>query len=490
MKRLLNKVFTSATLVIALATAGITAIPTQQAKAQPGEYVSNQTFYDDLAPYGEWVNDGQYGNVWVPNEGEGFRPYGTGGHWVMTEYGNTWVSDYRWGWAPFHYGRWTYDNYYGWVWIPGNEWAPAWVSWRYGGGYSGWAPLSPGISIGISSYGCPNDWWVFVEPEYMYRRDYYSHWRGPQYNNSVINRTSYANNVYVNNSNNTRYNYGPRAETIRQSTNRPVPVYRMGNLSRPGATQVSNNVVSMYRPQTVREVSGATPPAAHYIATAPRAVSNQPQAATASNSRSAFTQQVQQGVVRPQAATNDRQPVPFINNRNNQQRNMGNNVPQQMNRDNQPANQGRMAPQQNTQAPVRNQWNDTRQQPAQVNMGQQQAQQRLQQQAQQQQQQMQRQQQMQQQQAQQQQMQRQQQMQQQQAQQQQMQRQQQMQQQAQQPQQRYQQMQQQRQQPQQQQQQQPQMQRQQPQPQQMQRQAPAEQRQAPPQRGAPPEGRR
>jgi len=102
--------------------------------------ISSQDFYDELAPYGTWVSDPRYGDVWVPDAEEGFRPYATRGHWVLTEYGNTWVSDYPWGWATFHYGRWHYDDYYGWEWIPGYEWAPAWVSWRQGGGYYGWAP--------------------------------------------------------------------------------------------------------------------------------------------------------------------------------------------------------------------------------------------------------------------------------------------------------------------------------------------------------------
>ena len=31
---------------------------------------------------------------------------------------------------------------YGWVWVPGYEWGPAWVSWRTGGDYVGWAPLA------------------------------------------------------------------------------------------------------------------------------------------------------------------------------------------------------------------------------------------------------------------------------------------------------------------------------------------------------------
>ncbi|MCW3124079.1 MAG: hypothetical protein JWQ38_3571, partial [Flavipsychrobacter sp.] len=55
--------------------------------------VSYQTFYDELSPYGQWVDDPEYGNVWIPNEEAGFRPYATNGHWAMTEQGNMWVSD-------------------------------------------------------------------------------------------------------------------------------------------------------------------------------------------------------------------------------------------------------------------------------------------------------------------------------------------------------------------------------------------------------------
>ena len=31
----------------------------------------------------------------------------------------------------------------GWCWIPGTTWGPAWVNWRWGGGYVGWAPMAP-----------------------------------------------------------------------------------------------------------------------------------------------------------------------------------------------------------------------------------------------------------------------------------------------------------------------------------------------------------
>ena len=70
-------------------------VPTKS-KAQDG-YISDQEFYDQLAPYGTWVQDDYYGDVWIPNVDQDFRPYATDGYWAQTEYGNTWVSDYPWG---------------------------------------------------------------------------------------------------------------------------------------------------------------------------------------------------------------------------------------------------------------------------------------------------------------------------------------------------------------------------------------------------------
>ncbi len=113
--------------------------------------VDVSVFYDDLAPYGHWFTYGSYGWVWTPYDVPfGWRPY-TDGHWIYTDYGWTWVSDWPWGWAPFHYGRWVFDPDYGWVWVPGHVWAPAWVAWRWGDGWVGWAPLPPGVDwqVGI-----------------------------------------------------------------------------------------------------------------------------------------------------------------------------------------------------------------------------------------------------------------------------------------------------------------------------------------------------
>src|SRR6266545_2801629 len=75
-------------------------------------------FYDDLAPYGYWVDRPSYGWSWAPRH----------------------VAS---SWRPYSYGRWVLDPDYGWLWIPGSEWAPAQVSWRESDDYIGWAPLPP-----------------------------------------------------------------------------------------------------------------------------------------------------------------------------------------------------------------------------------------------------------------------------------------------------------------------------------------------------------
>src|SRR5580693_4191612 len=119
--------------------------PDQYAQAPVGGEVDVNFFYNKLSPYGHWVQRGGYGWVFLPfGTRAGWRPY-TLGHCVRTDYGWTWVSDERFGWATYHYGRWVPDPQYGWGWVPGYEWGPAWVAWRTGGGYIGWAPLPPEV---------------------------------------------------------------------------------------------------------------------------------------------------------------------------------------------------------------------------------------------------------------------------------------------------------------------------------------------------------
>lgn len=226
------------------------------AKANPGISVSFQQFYDELSPYGYWVNDPQYGYVWVPDVEPGFQPYATNGHWVMTSYGNTWVSNYDWGWAPFHYGRWHYSNRFGWSWMPDYEWGPAWVSWRNGGGYYGWAPLGPGMSVHVS-VNLPLNHWTFVPQRYLlhtYAHRYYA----PRVNMvNVYRQTTIINNTYVHN--NRTYVSGPSRRDIQAITRRQVPVHQVAEMNKPGRGRVDGSSVSMYRPSIDRNSTTARP---------------------------------------------------------------------------------------------------------------------------------------------------------------------------------------------------------------------------------------
>jgi hypothetical protein len=210
------------------------------------EDISLQTFYDELSPYGAWIQDSQYGYVWRPDvDQDEFRPYYTNGHWAMTEYGNTWVSDYDWGWGPFHYGRWVTDRFNQWLWIPDTTWGPAWVNWRSGGGNYGWAPLGPSISIGFS---IPSFWWVFVPQRNIYNSRFSRYdWNR---NRGYIRNTTIINNVYVHNRN--TYYSGPGRDEIRRATNRDVRVYSINRSDRPGRSRISNNTINIYNPRPVR----------------------------------------------------------------------------------------------------------------------------------------------------------------------------------------------------------------------------------------------
>jgi hypothetical protein len=122
-----------------------------------------------LEQYGAWRPHPRFGEVWVPAAvPPDWRPYQYG-HWVYTdEWGWYWVSDDAeadWGWVVYHYGRWAFERGLGWFWVPGDEWAPAWVNWRYGDEYAGWAPLPPDELI--ETYEAEPAYWVFVPTRFV-----------------------------------------------------------------------------------------------------------------------------------------------------------------------------------------------------------------------------------------------------------------------------------------------------------------------------------
>lgn len=215
-----------------------------------------QDFYDELSPHGRWVEYPGQGYVWVPDADPDFQPYSTKGHWVWTDdYEWMWVSDYDWGWAPFHYGRWDHDDYYGWYWVPGYEWSPAWVAWRDGGDYYGWAPIRPGINISINfnigGYNPPNNFWCFAPRRYITSPRIYDYYVDRRQNVTIIHQTT----IIVNNfryGNNYGFRSGPRRYDAEIYCGRINPV-RFRQTNTPGRTFYRNNEVSMFRPNVRRE---------------------------------------------------------------------------------------------------------------------------------------------------------------------------------------------------------------------------------------------
>lgn len=153
--------------------------PFAPATAEAAVSVKFSIFFSDLQPYGRWVHNADYNYVWVPTHVDRkWAPY-THGHWVYTDrYGWYFESDEPFAPIVYHYGRWGYEPALGWYWVPGTTWAPAWVAWRRGDRYVGWAPLPPenngystGVNITINIGAIPRDHWYFVRAPRFLDRD-------------------------------------------------------------------------------------------------------------------------------------------------------------------------------------------------------------------------------------------------------------------------------------------------------------------------------
>lgn len=221
-------------------------------------YVDMQVFYDQLSPYGQWVDYPSYGYVWIPDAGRGFSPYQTNGQWVMTEYGWTWISDYSWGWAPFHYGRWDFNNRLGWFWIPDTEWGPAWVTWRRAEGYYGWAPMRPGMQSGYYGGYDDIDRWHFVRDRDFGRQHIHSYEVNRRDYDRLLRNSSAINNTHVDRRRNTTYIAGPSPEEVQRVTGRRINSLAVRDNNRPG-TVVNKDQVRIYRPQVQKSSRNEAP---------------------------------------------------------------------------------------------------------------------------------------------------------------------------------------------------------------------------------------
>lgn len=235
--------------------------PFGQTKADAQTTVSFQLFYDQLSPFGNWVDYSDYGYVWVPAANSGFRPYGTRGHWVYADEGWTWVSDYSWGWATFHYGNWFYDNTYGWMWLPGYEWAPAWVTWgEYDDDYC-WAPVGPRIDIGVSfsTYRPAYNYWNFCPRGHIADMNVSHYFVNHIRNTTVVNHITVINKVNRGGGRGA-YLRGPSPANVEGFTHTAIRPVAIQTASRPGTASVQHGQLSIYRP-VVRNYNGGARPA-------------------------------------------------------------------------------------------------------------------------------------------------------------------------------------------------------------------------------------
>jgi hypothetical protein len=218
-------------LVLTLALAALLPVSSRA----EGE-VSFQFFYDNLTPYGEWVDVGDYGTCWRPNDiDDDWSPY-TDGYWSYTDAGWTWVSYEDFGDICYHYGRWVRAEDVGWCWVPDYEWGPAWVSWRSDDDYIGWAPLPPEAhwrsSVGFS---------VYVDDYYDIGPSYYNFCPVVEFCAPVIRHvcvprvsvwgifghTSNITNICFNSYHNVPFCGGPNFTYISGRVRRPIPTLKL-----------------------------------------------------------------------------------------------------------------------------------------------------------------------------------------------------------------------------------------------------------------------
>lgn len=248
----------------------------QDAGNQGDGAVSFQTFYDQLADQGTWIQTDQYGYVFQPAESDpDWRPY-TYGHWVNTDAGMTWVSDDPFGWATDHYGRWVNLDDYGWVWVPGYTWAPAWVSWREDDDEVGWAPLPPDSQEGIDfydeddyftgvdsgfnigddcdiAYGIGPWFYNFCPVEYIGDRDCWRHFRDRRDNFALIGHTRNVTNINFRRDGTGRFGHvlagGPSVAFLNARARTQIAQAELASASQFGTAGLRDKTLAVYAPR-------------------------------------------------------------------------------------------------------------------------------------------------------------------------------------------------------------------------------------------------
>jgi hypothetical protein len=162
------------------------------------------------------------------------------------------------------------------VWVPGYEWGPAWVSWRFGGNYVGWAPLPPDTLTVYESrpltghldveFDIGPAYYNFVDVRYIGEPVLRTRIVPVQQNITYINETVNVTNITYKNK--TVYNYGPDLNVVNQYSSRPIQklkLERQATVSAPGAgafTKVQGNALVVAAPRELKKPASPPPPPA------------------------------------------------------------------------------------------------------------------------------------------------------------------------------------------------------------------------------------
>ena len=203
------------------------------------EIRTERDFYEPLTPYGHWEVVGAYGRCWVPARVDsdwrrtataiGNAPK-TAGIGPATSLGPG---------PPIIMAAGISTRRIGWYWVPQTQWAPAWVSWRRGESYVGWAPLPPSArferdELIVEERSIPPRGYVFVEERRFMEP---AHPKTVIVNNTtIINKTVNITKVKV--VNKTVINEGPQTTVIERASGRPVRAVPVHDLRRKTEAEV------------------------------------------------------------------------------------------------------------------------------------------------------------------------------------------------------------------------------------------------------------
>ena len=257
MKKILKLCVVVAVTAIFISACASPNYISQSPQSMPTD-ISYQSFYDNLSPYGTWIDYPGYGHVWNPRMEAEFRPYATNGRWAYSNQGWVWQSNYSWGWAPFHYGSWLYDDMYGWLWKPGYEWSPAWVTWGSAGNNYAWAPLMPEVNIGVQfgDYRPHPYYWNVCGRDHIYDRNI---------SNVIVHNTSVVNNItiinnYNRNVTNNYYAKGPDVNEVQRYTRNKIEPVTFRDVNQIKQVRQTGNILQVYRPTVQNSANSRSMP--------------------------------------------------------------------------------------------------------------------------------------------------------------------------------------------------------------------------------------